>query len=149
MIITTIKANDKDFTISLEGESLKALYVSPTGGRFLCSVTLESDNKVVIKGSGIALRVRLNDEKYNLLAQAASSANTIKEAVEFVSHHDLETGITWFTLKNRISRQAWGRVAHLFQRDVELDCPAGRAWNDSITLKYATRQPENVKSLLN
>lgn len=144
-MITTIKANDKNFTISLEGKTLQALYVTPTGGRFLCSVGLEADNKVFIKGSGIALRVRLSDEKYNLLMQAVSSANTVKEVVEFTSHHDLETGITWFTLKNRISRQAWTRIAHLFQRDVELDCPEGRAWNDSITLAWATRQPETVK----
>ncbi len=67
---------------------------------------------------------------------------------EFRATTDNETGITYYELKHQVSPQSWRRVAHLFERDVELDCPDGRDWNDSITLKWATRQPAKVQEIL-
>jgi len=66
----------------------------------------------------------------------------------FGRESDMETGLTWWVFVARVSSDDWKAVSHLFEREVELDCPEGREWNESITLPYATRKPEQVEEIL-
>lgn len=62
----------------------------------------------------------------------------------WTSETDEETGITWYVPLLPVKPEC----AQYFERDVELDCPAGRGWNNAITLKFATREPEAVNAIM-
>lgn len=79
---------------------------------------------------------------------ATRFTNEAPDCSVLTREHDLESGLTLWVLATEISREDWRQVAPLFERDVELDCPQGRAWNDSITLRWATRQLAQVEKLL-